>query len=36
MKMFDRTEEDLLPEIGDVITATDFFERTEGADIIFV
>ena len=36
MRMFDRTEEDLLPEIEAVITATDFFEMTAGADIIFV
>lgn len=36
MKMFDRTEADLLPEIRAVITATDFFEKTAGADIIFV
>lgn len=36
MKMFDRTEEDLLPEVESVITATDFFELSEGADIIFV
>ena len=36
MKMFDRTHEDLLPQIQDVITATDFFERTRGHDIIFV
>lgn len=36
MKMFDRTREDLLPEIQDVITATDFFEMTHGADIIYV
>ncbi|TNE91172.1 MAG: hypothetical protein EP330_05880 [Deltaproteobacteria bacterium] len=36
MKMFERTKEDLLPEVADVITATDFFERTHGADIIFV
>jgi len=36
MKMFDRTEDDLLPEIDAVITATDFFEMTPGADIIFV
>jgi peroxiredoxin family protein len=36
MKMFDRTAEDLLPEVQDIITATDFFERTTGADIIFV
>lgn len=36
MKMFERTKEDLLPEVGDVITATEFFERTTGADIVFV
>ena len=36
MKMFDRTDDDLLPEIEEVITATDFFEKTVGADIIFV
>ena len=36
MKMFDRTAADLLPEVQDVITATDFFEKTVGADIIFV
>ena len=36
MKMFDRTKADLLPEVEAVITATDFFERTVGADIIFV
>ncbi|MEZ4320038.1 MAG: DsrE/DsrF/DrsH-like family protein [Myxococcota bacterium] len=36
MKMFDRTAEDLLPEVQDIITATAFFEKTTGADIIFV
>ncbi len=36
MKMFDRTAADLLPEVQDIITATDFFEKTVGADIIFV
>jgi peroxiredoxin family protein len=36
MKMFRRTKEDLLPEVEAVITATDFFELTTGADIIFV
>ncbi|MCB9686622.1 MAG: DsrE/DsrF/DrsH-like family protein [Alphaproteobacteria bacterium] len=36
MKMFGRTEKDLLPEVEAVITATDFFEKTVGADIIFV
>ncbi len=36
MRMFERTPEDLLPQIRAVITATDFFEKTAGADIIFV
>lgn len=36
MKMFDRTAEDLVPEVEAVITATDFFEMTNGHDIIFV
>ena len=36
MRMFDREASDLLPEILDVITATEFFEKTAGADIIFV
>lgn len=36
MKMFDRDADELLPEIEAVITATEFFEKTVGADIIFV
>lgn len=36
MKMFGRTKEDLLPQVQEIITATDFFERTVGADIVFV
>ena len=36
MKMFGRTKEDLLPFVEDVITATDFFEKTAKADIVFV
>lgn len=36
MKMFDRTANDLIPDARTVITATDFFEMTPGADIIFV
>ena len=35
MKMFKRTKEDLLPEVKDVITAGDFYELAEGAQIIF-
>jgi peroxiredoxin family protein len=35
MKMFKRTKEDLVPQVKDVITAGDFFELAEGAQIIF-
>jgi len=36
MKMFGRTDEDLLPQVDSVITATDFFELAEGGQIVFV
>ncbi len=35
MKMFKRSKEDLVPQIKEVITAGDFFELAEGAQIIF-
>ncbi len=35
MNMFKRKKEDLLPQVKDVITAGDFFELSEGAQIIF-
>lgn len=35
MKMFRRTKEDLVPQVKDVITAGDFYELAEGAQIIF-
>jgi peroxiredoxin family protein len=35
MKMFKRSKEDLLPLVKDVITAGDFFDLSEGAQIIF-
>ncbi len=35
MKMFKRTKEDLLPQVKDVITAGDFYDLAEGAQIIF-
>lgn len=35
MKMFKRTKEDLLPVVKDVITAGDFYDLAEGAQIIF-
>ncbi|MEZ4360900.1 MAG: DsrE/DsrF/DrsH-like family protein [Kofleriaceae bacterium] len=35
MKMFKRTREDLLPQVQEVITAGDFYDLAEGAQIIF-
>jgi peroxiredoxin family protein len=35
MKMFKRDKEALVPEVKDVITAGDFFDLAEGAQIIF-
>jgi peroxiredoxin family protein len=35
MKMFGRTKADLLPEVRDIITAGDFYDLAEGAQIIF-
>lgn len=35
MTMFNRTEDDLIPEVDGVITAGDFYDLSEGAQIIF-
>jgi len=35
MNMFKRKKEDLLPQVKDVITAGDFYDLAEGAQIIF-
>ena len=35
MKMFKRTREDLVPQVKDVITACDFYDLADGAQIIF-
>ncbi len=35
MKMFKRTKEDLVPQVKDVITAGDFYDLSEGAQIVF-
>lgn len=35
MKMFKRTKDELLPQIKEIITAGDFFELADGAQIIF-
>ncbi|MBI4701048.1 MAG: DsrE/DsrF/DrsH-like family protein [Deltaproteobacteria bacterium] len=36
MDMFKLTREDLVPQIDGVLTAMDFFDKAEGAQIIFV
>jgi peroxiredoxin family protein len=36
MEMFDRDKDQLVPQIKDVITAMDFFEKAEGAQTIFI
>ncbi len=35
MKMFKRTKQDLLPQVKDIITAGDFYDLADGAQIIF-
>ena len=35
MSMFKRTRKDLVPQVRDVITVGDFFEMSEGAQIVF-
>jgi peroxiredoxin family protein len=36
LEMFGRTREELLPQVADVISAMDFFDRSAGAQIVFV
>ena len=36
MDMFKRTKEDLVPQVEDVITAMDFFDKSAGAQILFI
>ncbi len=36
MDMFKRTEDDLLPEITEVISAMDFFDKAAGAHLLFI
>jgi peroxiredoxin family protein len=36
MDMFKRTKADLVPEVEDVISAMDFFDKAAGAQVIFV
>jgi len=35
MKMFKREDSDLIPQVKDVITAADFYDLSDGAQIIF-
>lgn len=36
MEMMDIPEDELLPQVDDVITAMDFYDKSEGAQIIFI
>jgi peroxiredoxin family protein len=36
MEMFDLDREDLVPQVQDVITAMDFYDKSDGAQIIFI
>ncbi len=36
MEMMDIEEDELLPQVDDVITAMEFFEKSEGAQIVFI
>lgn len=36
MEMMDIKREDLVPQVNDVITAMDFFDKSDGAQVIFI
>ena len=36
MKMFKREKGDLIPQVKDVISAMDFIDKSEGAQVIFI
>ncbi len=36
MDMFNRTREDLVPQIKDVISAMDFFDKAAGSQVLFI
>lgn len=36
MDMFGRTKEDLVPQVDEVISAMDFFEKAGGAQVLFI
>lgn len=36
MDMFKRTREDLVPQVEDIISAMDFFDKSAGAQVLFI
>ena len=36
MDMFHRTKADLVPQVDDVISAMDFFDKSAGAQVLFI
>jgi peroxiredoxin family protein len=36
MDMFKRKKEDLVPQVEDVISAMDFFDKSAGAQVLFI
>ncbi len=36
MDMFQRTEDDLVPQVTEVISAMDFFDKSAGAQVLFI
>jgi len=36
MDMFKRTKADLVPQVADVISAMDFFDKAAGAQVLFI
>jgi peroxiredoxin family protein len=36
MDMFKRTKADLVPQVEDVISAMDFFDKAAGAQVLFI
>jgi peroxiredoxin family protein len=36
MDMFKRTKNDLVPQVEDVISAMDFFDKAAGAQVLFI
>jgi peroxiredoxin family protein len=36
MEMFDLDQDDLLPEVKESLTAMDFWQKAEGAQVVFV